>query len=501
MSPSKCFISMPICSDELKIAAIDRSPDFFAQFPTYPAPAIQRGRGADVVFQPDAGDVVVHADYGLGRFARLETIQIDGRMRDCLLLAYHGGDKLYVPIEEFNRVSKYAGKDATPRLTTWAARPGKKLKNKTKKAVADMAAELIKLYAERRWRRVTVRGRYRVQRQLEASFMYEETPDQLKAIYDVKRDMEGANPGDRLVCGDVGLRQNRSGGAGGIQGGHQSQAGGSPGADDYSGAAALCDVFVAPEGIPRQDRDTVPVQKRAEQKVVVEHWPREGRYRHRHASAIVQGRALCRSGMWWSTRSNVSASRTRKSCGCSGRTSTPSPSPRRHPRTLQLSMMGARHDPDRNLAARPAADPYRDRGIQPQTIAEAVLKEIDRTGRYILSTTEFRRSRPSIAISRSICPRWKSASPTGRCTSGNSKASCWPFWPDGIKCCCARPLSNRGWTSRASIPSSSSRDKFGLAQLYQLRGRVGTVASARLCLSHDAAVSAANEDARNVCAP
>ncbi|PWB74595.1 transcription-repair coupling factor [candidate division GN15 bacterium] len=151
------------------------------------------------------GDYVVHTDFGIARYLGLKTLVVDGRNRDCLLLQYAGTDKLYVPIEEFNRVSKYSGKDSAPQLTALGGPGWDKLKEKTKKAIADMAADLIKLYAARKSKPGTSFGEDSVWlKQLEAAFPYEETPDQQRAIDDVKRDMTDERPMDRLVCGDVG---------------------------------------------------------------------------------------------------------------------------------------------------------------------------------------------------------------------------------------------------------------------------------------------------------
>jgi len=120
-------------------------------------------------------------------------------------LHYAENDRLYVPIEEFNRVSKYSGKDSAPALTRLGGPGWEKLKKKTKKAIADMAADLIKLYAKRKAQSGYSFGEDTVWlKQLEASFAYEETPDQLKAINDVKYDMTEEKSMDRLICGDVG---------------------------------------------------------------------------------------------------------------------------------------------------------------------------------------------------------------------------------------------------------------------------------------------------------
>ena len=192
-------------SDELKIALLTDHQIFSRRFRRIKRRRYKEGVALTSYTNLNPGDIVVHADYGLGRFLKLETIIVDDRPRDCLLLAYQDGDRLYVPIEEFNRVSKYAGKEATPKLTNLGSPAWLKLKSKTKKALADMAAELIRLYAERKMRPGFQFASDTVwQRQMEASFPYEETPDQFKAIEDVKRDMESPSPGDRLVCGDVG---------------------------------------------------------------------------------------------------------------------------------------------------------------------------------------------------------------------------------------------------------------------------------------------------------
>jgi transcription-repair coupling factor (superfamily II helicase) len=151
------------------------------------------------------GDFVVHIDYGIGRYKRLETIIVDGRKRDCLLIHYAADDKLYVPIEEFARVQKFAGKEGEPTLSSLGTGAWERAKARAKRAILDMAEELIALYA----RRQALPG-YAFppdspwQKELESSFPYEETPDQERTIEEIKADMMRAVPMDRLVCGDVG---------------------------------------------------------------------------------------------------------------------------------------------------------------------------------------------------------------------------------------------------------------------------------------------------------
>ena len=154
----------------------------------------------------EIGDYVVHVDRGIGRYRGLREIKIDDRRRECLLIVYAGDDKLYVPLEEFSRVQKYVGKEGAPQLTRLGGSGWEKVKARTKKAIADMAEELLALYAARKAKPgYAFGGDDDWMRQLETSFPFEETPDQLTTISAIKRDMEQAVPMDRLVCGDVGF--------------------------------------------------------------------------------------------------------------------------------------------------------------------------------------------------------------------------------------------------------------------------------------------------------
>lgn len=153
------------------------------------------------------GDYVTHIDHGIGRFDGLETIESNGKQQEALRLVYNNGDLLYVSIHALHRIAKYSGKEgAEPHLSTLGSNAWNRLKAKTKGKVKDIARELIKLYAERkRSKGYSFSPDSYMQTELEASFLYEDTPDQLKATNDVKRDMESESPMDRLICGDVGF--------------------------------------------------------------------------------------------------------------------------------------------------------------------------------------------------------------------------------------------------------------------------------------------------------
>ena len=153
------------------------------------------------------GDYVTHINYGIGRFDGLETIENNGRQQEAMRLIYQNGDLLYVSIHSLHRIAKYSSKDGSqPKLSKLGSSSWNKLKEKTKSRVKDIARELIKLYAERKNSKgfQYMPDTY-LQTELEASFMYEDTVDQLKATVDVKRDMESETPMDRLICGDVGF--------------------------------------------------------------------------------------------------------------------------------------------------------------------------------------------------------------------------------------------------------------------------------------------------------
>lgn len=153
------------------------------------------------------GDYVVHIDHGVGRFGGLEKIEVSGKLQEAIRLVYRDGDIVYVSIHSLHRISKYAGKEGeVPRIDKVGSVAWQNLKAKTKIRVKEIAFDLIKLYAQRKAQKgFRFSPDNYLQHELEASFIYEDTPDQLKATQDVKRDMEKEIPMDRLVCGDVGF--------------------------------------------------------------------------------------------------------------------------------------------------------------------------------------------------------------------------------------------------------------------------------------------------------
>ena len=159
------------------------------------------------IYDLKPGDYITHIDHGVGQYAGLEKIAINGKQQESIKILYKGGDALYISIHSLHRIARYSGKEgAEPTLNRLGGQRWNKIKEKTKSRVKELMINLEHLYAERK----TAKGyafspdSY-LQSELEASFVYEDTPDQSKAVKEVKNDMEAGFPMDRLICGDVGF--------------------------------------------------------------------------------------------------------------------------------------------------------------------------------------------------------------------------------------------------------------------------------------------------------
>ena len=155
----------------------------------------------------EIGDYVTHIDHGIGKFGGLQKIDVEGKKQEAIKLMYGERDILYVSIHSLHKISKFNGKDgAVPKIYKLGSAAWKKIKQKTKSRVKKIAFDLIKIYAKRRLKKgFQYDPDGYLQYELEASFIYEDTPDQSTATEDVKRDMESERPMDRLICGDVGF--------------------------------------------------------------------------------------------------------------------------------------------------------------------------------------------------------------------------------------------------------------------------------------------------------
>ncbi len=159
------------------------------------------------IYDLQKGDYVTHIDHGVGQFSGLQTIDVNGKQQEAIRLIYRDGDVLYVSIHSLHRISKFTGKEGTaPKMNKLGTQTWATLKNKTKTKIKEIAYDLIQLYAKRKSQSgFAFSPDTYLQDELEASFIYEDTPDQLKTTQAIKEDMESSTPMDRLVCGDVGF--------------------------------------------------------------------------------------------------------------------------------------------------------------------------------------------------------------------------------------------------------------------------------------------------------
>ena len=164
------------------------------------------GRGKLAFSDLRVGDYVVHEDHGVARFAGFETREVGGVTRDYLYLEYKGEDRVFVPTDQLEKLSRYVGAGGEPTLSALGGKRWQNMKARARKAAGALAGELLNLYAERRTRRghaFAADGEWQIE--METAFPYRETADQIEAIEAVKGDMESAQPMDRLICGDVGF--------------------------------------------------------------------------------------------------------------------------------------------------------------------------------------------------------------------------------------------------------------------------------------------------------
>jgi len=424
------------------------------------------------------GDYVVHTSFGIARYHGLKTIDAGGRQRDCLLLIYADGDKLYVPIEEFNYVSKYSGKDSSPRLSSLGGTGWEKIKARTKKAIADMAADLLKIYASRKARPGYSFGPDTTWiKQLEASFPYEETSDQLKAIIDVKQDMEKSVPTDRLVCGDVGYGKTEVA----IRAAFKAVEGGKQVA-----------VLVPTTILAQQHHDTFtrrltdfPVRvamlsrfrTRKEQKIIIEDLA-DGKVdiiigTHRLLSKDVEfhdlGLLIIDEEQRFGVRHKEKLRKIKTAVDTIALTATPIP------RTLQMSLMGAR---DMSLINTSPKDrlPILTSIVEfdPEVIAEAILQEIDRGGQVFFVHNRVQTIEAMYRYLKKVIPQVEIAVAHGQMHEKSLEGIMLAFLSGTFQVLLCTSIIESG----LDIPSVNTiiinrADRFGLAQLYQLRGRVG----------------------------
>ena len=215
-------------------------------------------KGSDVLSEASSlgpGDLVVHADHGIGRFLGLQAITAAGAPHDCLEIEYQGGDKLFLPVENIELLTRYGSDDSNANLDRLGGAAWQARKARLKKRIRDIADSLIKIAAERELKEAPAleqpEGAYD---EFVALFPYEETDDQLTSIEAVTADLARGRPMDRLICGDVGFGKTEVALARGVHRGDGGQAGRRGGADDAPRAPALQDLQRSLQGPAGADR-------------------------------------------------------------------------------------------------------------------------------------------------------------------------------------------------------------------------------------------------------
>jgi transcription-repair coupling factor len=442
-------------------------------------PTYQRGTTIAAFTDLAPGDLVVHVEHGIGRYAGLVTLAVDGTPADYLLLEYAEGARLYLPVQRMAAVTKYAGSgDAAPRLDKLGATTWQRTKESVRASLREMAQDLLRLYAERQVvEGLAVAADTPWQHEFEAAFPFEETPDQLESIREVKADLERRQPMDRLVCGDVGY-----------------------GKTEVAMRAAL---KVALDG--RQVAILVPTTILAEQ-----HW---NTFRERFTPYPVRVEMLSRfrsparqktvlAGLAAGTVDVVIGThrllskdvafkdlgllvvdeehrfgvahkerlkQLRKAVHVLTLTATPIP------RTLSMAMAGIR---DLSVIESPPADRLAVETVvcrfDPQVIKEAIERELGRGGQVFVVHNRIQSLPTLVRLIQRLVPSARVAMAHGQLREATLERTMLDYVGGAYDVLVATAIIESGLDIPASNTIIINRaDRLGLAQLYQLRGRVG----------------------------
>ncbi|MCY3712075.1 MAG: transcription-repair coupling factor [Gemmatimonadetes bacterium] len=425
------------------------------------------------------GDFVVHIDHGIGRYVGLKRINVDERERDCLTLIYAGDDRVFIPIEQLHQVQKYVGSDGeAPTLSKLGGRAWEQAKKRTRKAVRAIAEDLVKLYAARQaspgfafsadtpW-----------QREMEDSFIYEDTPDQEQASSDVKSDMEKAVPMDRLICGDVGYGKTEVA----IRAAFKAVQDGKQVAvlapttilaqqhlttfterlADYPVNIRMLSRFVP----PKEQKAVVAGLRKGEVDIVIG--------THRLISGDIDfsdmGLLVVDEEQRFGVVHKERLKQLKTSVDVMTMTATPIP------RTLHMSLVSAR---DMSLITTPPRDrlPVHTEVVRfnEEVICEAIMREVDRGGQVFFVHNRVQSIEAVAEFLRRLLPQVSFVVGHGQMQERELEQVMIDFLDRKYDCLVSTMIIESG----LDIPSVNTilvnrADRFGLAQLYQLRGRVG----------------------------
>ncbi len=448
------------------------------------------------------GDYVVHVDHGIGRFGGLVKLNNNGKEQEAIRLVYKNNSELYVGLHSLHKISKYKGKDGVPPVVNrLGGEAWNRLKQKTKSRVKDIARELIALYAKRKEEPAFAfsRDSY-LQEEMEASFMYEETPDQMKAIEAVKSDMEHPLVMDRLVCGDVGFGKTEVA----IRAAFKAVA-------DNKQVAVLVPTTILAyqhyntfvkrlEGMPCRVEYVSRMKKSGEIKKILNDL-KEGKVdiiigTHRLTSKDVVFKDLGLLIVDEEQKFGVGVKEKLKRLKVNVDTITMTATP--IPRTLQFSLMGAR---DMSIIRTPPPNRYpivtELHRFDEKLIKDAVLYEMSRGGQVFFIHNRVETIREVQDMLHRIVPQLKTCVAHGQMEGGELEKVMHDFIRGDYDVLIATTIIESG----LDIPNANTMiinqaQNYGLSDLHQLRGRVGRSNKKAFCYLLTPSLDLVNPDAR-----
>jgi len=435
-------------------------------------------------FSPDfrdlkVGDLVVHVDHGIGRYAGIARVGEDGASRDFMLLTYEGGDRLYVPVDRLDLVQRYSGvAGQRPQLDRLGGPGWERTKKKVRKAMQEMAGDLLDLYAARAAARGhAFSGDTAWQKEFEDAFPYELTADQARAVTDVKADMEKEGPMDRLICGDVGFGKTEV-----------AMRAAFKAVMDGKQVAVLCPTTVLafqhlntfrerfsswPAVIEMISRFRSAREQKAILQAVAARKVDVLIGTHRLLSKDVRfhdlGLLIVDEEQRFGVAHKESIKAMKKDVDVLTLTATPIP------RTLQMSLAGIRDmsvietPPENRLAIQTAIVPFRE-GV----IASAIRSELKRGGQAYVVHNRVESIGSMANFIRKLVPEVRLGVVHGQMSEGMLERTMLAFLGGEFDVLLATTIIENGLDiPRVNTIIINRADRFGLAQLYQLRGRVG----------------------------
>lgn len=448
------------------------------------------------------GDYVTHIDHGVGIFSGLEKIEVNGRLQEAIRLIYKNNDILYVSIHSMHRIARYTGKEGhTPALHRLGSNAWNRLKEKTKKKVKEIAHDLIALYAKRKAQEgFSFSPDSYLQHELEASFIFEDTPDQEKATQDVKKDMESSPPMDRLICGDVGFGKTEV----------AMRAAFKAVADSKQVAVLVPTTILALQhyytfqerlkDFPCKVEYLSRFRKTSERKAVLQ-GVKEGRVdiligTHSILSKDLEFRDLGLLIVDEEQKFGVSMKEKLRQLKVNIDTLTLTATP--IPRTLQFSLMGAR---DLSYINTPPPNRYpiitEVHMFNEELIREAIMYEIQRGGQVFFVHNRIHNIEEVAAIIQRNCPDVRFAIGHGRLTGTQLEKIMLDFINGEYDVLVSTSIIESG----LDIPNANTiiinnAHHFGLSDLHQLRGRVGRTNKKAFCYLLSPPMSTLTSEAR-----